>query len=285
MKCLECHKEVRSINYLHLKACSGITPHDYRKKHPNSDLMDPDVKASSAHYGKDNHAWRDPATKQTEWIRLCPSCGRERKYKSLYGFREAGKTNSTCKKCVDREWMVGRTMPEEIRKKISQANLGKEYNKSNLGKKFSESHRRKISEGNKGRVPGFIGKTHSEETKCKQRIKRVEDLISKFGSSFQPVNYSKKACALFNEINQKMGWNGVHAENGGEFHVHQLGYWLDYYEPNLKIAIEFDEKQHNIPSRERRDLIRQLAIVRELGCKFFRIKDGEETKWEKIVVV
>ena len=36
----------------------------------------------------------------------------------------------------------------------------------------------------------------------------------------------------------------MHAENIGEFCIKELGYFLDYYEPNLNLVIEWNEKQH-----------------------------------------
>ena len=42
--------------------------------------------------------------------------------------------------------------------------------KANLGKVLSAEHRRKISEGQKGRVSGMRGKTHSLETKMKMSL-------------------------------------------------------------------------------------------------------------------
>lgn len=281
MKCLECNKEVKSINYLHLKKCCGLLPREYKKKHPGL-MMEADVIKSCVHRGEKSNFWKGGIRSNKElWIRKCPTCDRELRYSSYHSFSISRWSNSKCYWCPDRNH--GYKHSEETKLKISKANKGKDYNNSNLGKTFTEEHRLKISMGNKGRKPGFGGKAHSLETRTKQRLARVEDLLSKFGSKFQAVNYNKNACKLFNTINKEMNWNGMHAENGGEFRVDKLGYWLDYYEPTKNIVIEFDEKRHLIPSIAEKDKIKEKEVIDLLGCKFFRIPEGRESNWKDIL--
>ena len=49
-------------------------------------------------------------------------------------------------------------------------------------------------------------------------------------------------------------------------------YRIDWYIPELKLAIEFDESPHNF--RKEEDTSRQQAIEAELGCRFIRYKDN-----------
>ena len=49
-------------------------------------------------------------------------------------------------------------------------------------------------------------------------------------------------------------------------------YRIDWYIPELKLAIEYDESSHNF--RKREDINRQQAIEAELGCHFIRYKDN-----------
>ena len=51
-----------------------------------------------------------------------------------------------------------------------------------------------------------------------------------------------------------------------------LNYRIDYYIPNLNIAIEYDENGHKNYTYEQHEL-RQLRIEKELGCKFIRVTD------------
>ena len=48
------------------------------------------------------------------------------------------------------------------------------------------------------------------------------------------------------------------------------GYKIDWYIPELKLAIEFDEKHHS--KNLNTDLVRQSNIEKKLNCKFLRYK-------------
>jgi len=56
-----------------------------------------------------------------------------------------------------------------------------------------------------------------------------------------------------------------------------LGYFVDYYEPNLNIVIEWDENSHyNIDGNLReKDKRREEEIKSYLKCKLLRIKENE----------
>jgi hypothetical protein len=207
----------------------------------------------------------------------CPTCNGIMQYSSKDSLRCAIKRGTTCCSPRSKQNRVGRVQSEESRKKISEANKGKEYNRSNLGKKESDETRRKKSIALKGRVPGFGGKSHSPETRQLHRERRLEDLDSKFPTGWTAPNYNKKACELFEEINQVMGWNGQHAERGGE--VRMLGYFLDYYEPTRNVVIEYDEPRHEIPSVKAKDSLKQKEITELLNCQFIRIKQTDERSW------
>ena len=51
-------------------------------------------------------------------------------------------------------------------------------------------------------------------------------------------------------------------------------FFLDFYLPELNIAIEFDEIQHEYS--QEKDKERQKAIQKKLKCKFIRVKEGQE---------
>ena len=80
-----------------------------------------------------------------------------------------------------------------------------------------------------------------------------------------------------------MGWNGIHALNGGEHCIKELGYWPDYFEPNLNIVIEFYELWHNKTKALARDILRQERIIKHLNCHFYIIKEREEESWRETI--
>ncbi len=111
------------------------------------------------------------------------------------------------------------------------------------------------------------------------RLKRLGWSVEKALTT--PLKHSPIACELFAKINKEMGWNGQYTFNGGEFRV--LRYHVDYYEPNLNIVIEYDEKFHKSTDQKEIDELRQRKIVKTLNCRFFRIKEGEEYLWREII--
>lgn len=54
-----------------------------------------------------------------------------------------------------------------------------------------------------------------------------------------------------------------------------LNYFIDWYIPELNIAIEFDEKYHE---NKKGDNTRQKEIEKELNCKFIRYKNYGENR-------
>jgi hypothetical protein len=205
------------------------------------------------------------------YTRICPTCGNSVSHTTKY----------VCKKSEGKECFDCAQKNPEKAKRVSQTNKGKDYNKSRLGVKESEETKKKKSLSLKGRVPGFGGKKHKPNTRQKMSEIRSQMLVERFGENQVFPYYNKSACQLFEKINKHFGWDGQHAENGGEFYIG--GYWVDYYEPKQNIVIEFDEPRHDIPSIKEKDEIRQRYITEQLKCKFIRIKQSEQDDWLTII--
>lgn len=73
----------------------------------------------------------------------------------------------------------------------------------------------------------------------------VKEKIRKSGAfKFLFPNYNVNAIQIIEEYGNKHGYNFQHAENGGEYFVEGLGYYLDGYDIEKNIAIEIDESHH-----------------------------------------
>lgn len=112
-------------------------------------------------------------------------------------------------------------------------------------------------------------KNISNETRRKQRMSYIKYHESKNGQLFP--NYNKIACKIIDEYGKNNGYNFQHAENGGEIHLKELGYWLDGYDKDKNVVIEFYEKHHNF--KKEKDLIREKEIIDFLKCKFIIIHE------------
>lgn len=86
------------------------------------------------------------------------------------------------------------------------------------------------------------GKSPSRETRRKMRRSAIE-----YRKSLNPgwhPSYNKKACDFFRKFDSVNNTSGQHAENGGEYLIDELGYYLDYINFDKKLIIEFDERRH-----------------------------------------
>jgi hypothetical protein len=94
----------------------------------------------------------------------------------------------------------------------------------------------------------------------------------KIGSQVMP-GYSEIGCKIIDQYSKIFGYNFKHAENGGEFYIKELNYWVDGYDKEKNVVIEIDEEGHYLDNELREhDKIRQKKIEDFLDCKFIRIR-------------
>ena len=184
-------------------------------------------------------------SKQPIFSTVCVTCNKLILYSSMETLRKSKSVN--CQSCLQKPLSTGRTHTNESKQKIS-----KNHAKYWMGKK----------------------RPMSDESKNKIRLSTI-DFIKRNKGQCAP-RYNPAACQIFNEINEEFGLFGKHAENGGEFYIKELGYWLDYYEPTLNLVIEYDELAHS--RKEKKDMERQNQIETLLKCKFVRIKETDDTQ-------
>lgn len=104
--------------------------------------------------------------------------------------------------------------------------------------------------------------------------------ISKFfpeGRGFVPA-YNPAACEYFEKLSKEKNINIQHALNGGEFHIKELGYFVDGYDKENNVVYEYDEPFHyNIDGTlKEKDSKRQKEIENLLKCDFIRIKQKQK---------
>lgn len=170
---------------------------------------------------------------------------------------------------------------EKFQNSLKCTERSKRISKALKGRKLSEEHKLKLSENHcdvSGVNNPFYGKTHSPETKQKLRMFKLERILNSKNNGFQLVPfYNTKACIYFNKLMEETETHITHAENGGELHIKELGYWVDGYDEVNNIVYEWDENHHFKSNGEyiEKDIIRQKEIEQLLGCKFIRIKESD----------
>lgn len=113
----------------------------------------------------------------------------------------------------------------------------------------------------------------TDDTRLKLRLKQIEyikDSIFKGGQIYP--NYNKSAIKLIEEYGYRNDYNFQHAENGGEYYIEELGYWVDGYDKFKNVVLEFDEKHHKYLIIK--DEHRQNEIINHLKCKFIRLDEN-----------
>jgi very-short-patch-repair endonuclease len=115
------------------------------------------------------------------------------------------------------------------------------------------------------------GRKINEESRNKLRIARANFIENNCGG---PA-HNKTSILFFNLINEKFNFNGRYARNGGEKNI--LGYFLDFYDEENKIIIEWDEEFHYKKNQLKEcDINRQKRIMNKLlDFKFIRIREKE----------
>lgn len=123
-------------------------------------------------------------------------------------------------------------------------------------------------------VGGFTGKHHTEETKQKQRIGMLNAIKHTKGNV--RANYNPKSIEVLDKISKDHGWHLQHAENGGEYFIG--GYFVDAYDKDLNIVVEYDEPKHYTKSGElkQKDVLRQNNIINYTGCTFYRYNESKK---------
>lgn len=115
MRCAECGQEVRSINFRHLKPCSGISPQEYRLRHPGLPLMDPDVRKSCGLPMERNPRWKGRTG------RRCSGCGKTLHRKTR---------GARCQRCLERSGVAnsfyGKQHSHETRQRMRLAQAARD---------------------------------------------------------------------------------------------------------------------------------------------------------------
>ena len=189
------------------------------------------------------------------------------------------------------ETKKGKNLTEEHKNKIKESIINSELHKlstknpdrnkkisdKHKGKTFSIETRIKMSE-NHADINGDKNPSKRPEVRKKLRLKTIEKLESNlelYGKKIIPF-FNNKGCEYFNQLMLENNTFIQHALNGGEYHIKELGYWVDGYDKKNNIVYEWDEKYHYdvYGNLLERDLNRQKEIEDYLKCRVIRIKQS-----------
>ena len=165
--------------------------------------------------------------------------------------------------CGEGNHFYGRHHTDETKQRLKEFGITR---KSSIATRTKISETLKRNKSNIGDLNGM----KRPENRTKVRLAMVKKLEQQFGQVY-PF-YNKSSCEYFNNLNIERGWNLQHAENGGEFYLKDLGYWLDAYDKERNIVVEYDERRHYHVdgSLVEKDIRRMNDIINHLKCSFYR---------------
>jgi len=214
------------------------------------------------------------------WVRNCPKCGKEVSHTNKFLLKYS--LEKPCKDCSHRGLKYNVKRKEFTEKELTRTcpNCGDEILYKNIRKKLRADKENRFCRSctqkqNIKKRPPF-----SDSSKRKMRQSAIIRLEERFGQLIP--NYNTNACKFFNELNEKNGWNLQHAENGGEFYIKELGYWVDAYDRERNIVVEYDESQHYDKNGilKENDKRRMFEIKQRLQCKFLRYNTIDNKLYE-----
>lgn len=294
LKCKVCNQYEAKQLFQHLKSKHGLTTVDYRNKfgkneivqigfNPNKNYLKPNtihseqVKKTYIEITQKLNSITTIYTKE-EVRKILIDNGRFKKYfgksKNRTLIIEDAKLFKSIKehtKILD-EIAVAKTNFNYLSNRIKFI-VDYNYNERSLrcrcGNSFTFNNGCRSCADNKDNL---LGKKHTQETVAKLRlsaIKRIERQIGQLAPA-----YNVNSIAIIEKFGKENGFNFQHAENGGEFRVPGLGYWVDAYDKKKNVVLEIDERQHfdKFGNLNEKDIKRQKEIISVLGCQFYRIK-------------
>jgi hypothetical protein len=222
------------------------------------------------------------------YIRNCPNCGAELKTNNKYYYQKAVNENKKCLSCS----LSGRSFSDEHKAKLSKNHAdvsgdknpfkNKKHTAASINKMLDTRSKHPTWKVNASNAMkriradhwGTVNPMDNPESVHKIRIKRIEEIKNKSVNGQLIPNYNPSSIPIIEAKARELGITDLqHAENGGEFYIKELGYWVDGYSKEKNIVIEYDEPHHfdengNLKSR---DVIRQKEIEEYLQCVFIRI--------------
>ena len=197
-----------------------------------------------------------------KYKRICPKCGKDIIYKTKKILTKSIKLGKPCKSCVQKISKSGKNNPM-FNKKHSIETIEKIKEKRKL-QSFSKETRDKMSISAKQRLEEhnhWLNRKHTDESKNNMRIIAANRINN---NRWHP-SYNITACEIIEKYGKKNDYNFQHAMNGGEFFIKELGYWLDGYDEEKNVGIEYYETAHKYFIEK--DKIRINKIKEHLNCE------------------
>jgi hypothetical protein len=111
------------------------------------------------------------------------------------------------------------------------------------------------------------------ETKKKWRKTRIKNLQKQLEKNGQTLpRYNPSSIPILEKKARELDITDLqHQENGGEFYIKELAYYVDGYSKEKNIVLEYYEQFHKWGKYPKKDKLRKDEIINHLGCEFYEI--------------
>jgi len=194
-----------------------------------------------------------------ELSRECPKCSNTILHTTLKNCNAAKKKNIVCRACKDSGQLIGENKPCKNCNKLFYVSVGQA--RAGYGMFCSRS---------------CSAIYHKEDT----RNRMIRTMQEKPGQIYP--NYNPNACKFIDIIGKKLGYNFRHAENGGEIFIDGVCCWVDGYDVEKNVIIEYDEPYHydRKGKLKQKDIDRMNKIIQHTNCKFYRYNERTKEFYE-----
>lgn len=234
-------------------------------------------------------------TNEKKWKRNCPKCNKTIYYNEKWYRNKQEDRKTWCKSCSNhnkirghllrstknklKDIMTGRKPSLQARKNMSKAQIGRKHSKETR-EKMRRRGNGMFGVHRYGSKNPFHGKHHLDESRRKMRVaacKRVTEL-QRNNKDGRINNVGRREGEYFYRLEKFHGWDGIfYDKSGTQYLVEPLGYFVDYYEPNRNIVVEYDEPRHYQKQQLRlKDINRMTEIKGLLKCRFFRYNERDD---------
>lgn len=215
-----------------------------------------------------------------KYSRICPKCGQDVYHKTDRSCKWANKIKRLCRSCA----YTGRECSIESREKMSLAKIGKPT--------WASLHKDDWSKRMSGKNHPMYGKHHTDEMREKQRLRLIgtklsDDTKRKLSESvklamYRPDVRKKHIQGLIRspwlkvktdkgqlELIEKWNKLGFKFEPNYQIHTDTDLFYVDGYDKEHNVVLEYDGKYHNKTYQKMRDLVRQQKIIDIIHPKKF----------------
>jgi hypothetical protein len=124
--------------------------------------------------------------------------------------------------------------------------------------------------------PGKLNGNYKRPKRGEELERMRDSAIKRVIRQGTAVGYNPNSIPILEEFARENEYTIQHAENGGEFQIPGTTFFVDGYDKEKNVVIEYDEKYHLKEEQVEKDKKRQRIIGSILKCKFIRLmEDGE----------